>query len=76
MEVSGHTDNVGSASFNKRLSKQRALAVKNYLVSKGVEQDRIVAVGYGFEKPVASNDTPEGRQQNRRVEMKILNQNQ
>ncbi len=76
VEVSGHTDNVGSASFNKRLSKQRALAVKNYLVSKGVEQDRIVAVGYGFEKPVASNDTPEGRQQNRRVELKILNQNQ
>ncbi len=73
VEVSGHTDNVGSASYNKKLSKQRALAVKNYLVSRGVEQDRIVATGYGFEQPIAPNDTPEGRAQNRRVEMKILN---
>ena len=72
VEVSGHTDNVGSASYNKKLSKQRALAVKNYLVSKGIEQQRIVAVGYGFEQPVAGNTTPEGRAKNRRVEMKIL----
>ncbi len=75
IEVSGHTDNIGSAAVNKRLSKQRALAVKNYLVSRGIEQNRIVAEGYGFEQPIASNETAEGRAQNRRVELKILNSN-
>jgi outer membrane protein OmpA-like peptidoglycan-associated protein len=72
IEVSGHTDNVGSASVNKRISKSRALTVKNYLVSRGVEQDRIEYEGYGFEQPIATNDTPEGKAKNRRVEMKIL----
>jgi len=72
VEVSGHTDNVGSASINKKVSRTRALTVKNYLVSRGVEQDRIEYEGYGFEQPIAPNDTPEGREQNRRVEIKIL----
>jgi len=72
IEISGHTDNVGSASVNKRLSKERALTVKNYLVSRGVEQDRIEYQGYGYERPIAPNDTPEGRAKNRRVEMKIV----
>ncbi len=73
IEVSGHTDNVGSSALNKKLSKQRALTVKNYLVSRGVEDSRIEYEGYGFDQPIAPNDTPDGRAQNRRVEVKILN---
>lgn len=72
IEVSGHTDNVGSAAINKKISKSRALTVKNYLVSRGVEQDRIEYQGYGFDQPIAPNDTEEGRAKNRRVELKIL----
>lgn len=72
IEISGHTDNTGSASVNKRISKARALTVKNYIVSRGVEQDRIESKGYGFEQPIAPNDTKEGRAKNRRVEVKIL----
>lgn len=72
IEVSGHTDNVGSASVNKKISKSRALTVKNYIVSRGVEQDRIEFKGYGFDQPIAPNDTEEGRSKNRRVEVKIL----
>ena len=72
IEVSGHTDNTGSASLNKKLSKDRALTVKNYLVNKGIEDERITYAGYGFEQPIAPNDTPEGREQNRRVEIKVI----
>jgi outer membrane protein OmpA-like peptidoglycan-associated protein/tetratricopeptide (TPR) repeat protein len=72
IEVSGHTDNVGSASVNKRISKERALTVKNYLVNKGIEDERITYEGYGFDQPIAPNDTPEGREKNRRVEIKVL----
>ncbi|HAM99670.1 MAG TPA: flagellar motor protein MotB [Marinilabiliales bacterium] len=72
IEVSGHTDNVGSASVNKKISKERALTVRNYLISRGVEEDRVEYQGYGFDQPIASNDTPEGKAQNRRVEIKIL----
>ena len=68
IEVSGHTDNVGGNKKNKRLSQQRADAVRDYLVAKGIDASRIKAVGYGDERPIASNDTPEGRQQNRRIE--------
>jgi outer membrane protein OmpA-like peptidoglycan-associated protein/tetratricopeptide (TPR) repeat protein len=73
VEVSGHTDNIGSASVNKRISRERALSVKNYLVNKGIEEERILFEGYGFDQPIAPNDTPEGREKNRRVEVKILN---
>lgn len=73
IEVSGHTDNVGSASINKKISKSRALTVKNYLVSRGVLSDRVLYAGYGFDQPIAPNDTPEGRAKNRRVEIKVLN---
>lgn len=68
IEISGHTDNVGKKKANLKLSQKRADAVKKYLVSKGIDASRIDAVGYGDEKPVASNDTKEGRQKNRRIE--------
>ncbi len=68
IEISGHTDNVGNPKSNKALSEKRAQACRDYLISKGIEASRIEAVGYGDERPIASNDTPEGRQQNRRIE--------
>jgi outer membrane protein OmpA-like peptidoglycan-associated protein len=72
IEVSGHTDNVGQAARNKALSEKRAKAVRAYLIEKGITGDRIEAVGYGDAQPVASNDTEEGRQENRRIEAKEL----
>ncbi len=71
IEVSGHTDNVGGKAYNIKLSTQRAKAVADYLISKGIAADRIKYVGYGYSKPVASNDTAEGRKLNRRSEIKI-----
>jgi len=68
IEVSGHTDNVGNKRANKKLSQDRAEAVRAYLVSKGIDGARIKAIGYGDEKPIAPNDTPEGREKNRRIE--------
>jgi outer membrane protein OmpA-like peptidoglycan-associated protein len=72
IEVSGHTDNVGNPKSNKKLSQRRAQACRDYLISKGIDGGRIQAVGYGEERPVASNDTEEGRAQNRRIEAKEL----
>ncbi|MDR1865265.1 MAG: OmpA family protein [Bacteroidales bacterium] len=72
IEVSGHTDNVGSAAMNKKLSKNRALAVRNYLLSQGIVTDRVEYEGYGFDRPLMPNDTEEGRAVNRRVEIEIL----
>jgi OOP family OmpA-OmpF porin len=71
IEIGGHTDNVGSAAVNQRLSQQRAQAVRQYLVGKGVPAGRLRVVGYGASKPIASNDTPEGRAQNRRIEFTV-----
>ena len=68
IEISGHTDNVGDKKANKALSQKRADAVRDYLVSKGIDGARIKAVGYGDAKPAAPNTTPEGRQKNRRIE--------
>ncbi|MDO5679656.1 MAG: OmpA family protein [Pelistega sp.] len=68
----GHTDSVGSDAYNQRLSERRAASVKNYLVSKGVPADQIIASGKGESAPVASNATREGRAQNRRVEIEIV----
>ena len=68
LEISGHTDNAGKKAANKKLSQQRADAIRDYLVSKGIEAERIKAVGYGDEKPIAPNETSEGRQKNRRIE--------
>jgi OOP family OmpA-OmpF porin len=70
-EIAGHTDAIGSESFNTMLSQQRADAVRAYLMEKGVDGARLTAVGYGELEPVASNDTDEGRQANRRVEFRI-----
>ncbi len=70
--IEGHTDNVGSRAFNIKLSQQRAESVKNFLMEQGISGDRIITKGYGPDKPIAPNTTPEGRQKNRRVEFTIL----
>ena len=72
VEVSGHTDNVGGAAYNQKLSEARAKAVYDYFVANGVNADRLSYAGYGMERPIAPNDTPEGRQQNRRVELNLV----
>jgi outer membrane protein OmpA-like peptidoglycan-associated protein len=72
IEVSGHTDNTGSASLNKKLSRARALSVKRYLESQGIEENRIEYEGYGFDRPIAPNTTSDGRAQNRRVEIEVI----
>ncbi|MCB0738330.1 MAG: OmpA family protein [Bacteroidetes bacterium] len=72
IEVAGHTDDVGDDDANLTLSQKRANAVKDYLVKKGVAANRIVAKGYGEKEPVATNETPEGRAQNRRTEVRVL----
>jgi len=68
ISISGHTDNVGNARRNQRLSEARAQAVRDYLVEHGIDGGRIEAVGYGDQRPTASNDTEAGRRQNRRIE--------
>ena len=72
MTVTGHTDNVGAASYNLQLSERRAKSVADYLASLGVSRDRMRIMGFGFERPVAGNDTAESRSQNRRVEIHIV----
>jgi len=72
LKLAGYTDNVGGADYNLRLSRDRAQAVKTYLVSKGVQDSQIQAEGYGKEHPIASNKTAKGRQTNRRVEFTIF----
>ena len=70
--VEGHTDNVGSDGYNQSLSQQRAQSVKDALIRQGIDPNRIVAKGYGEAYPVVSNDSEAGRQQNRRVEVIVL----
>lgn len=70
--VEGHTDNIGNAEHNIKLSQQRAEAIVNYLTEKGIEPSRLQAKGYGFSKPIADNNTEEGRAMNRRTEIKII----
>jgi OmpA-OmpF porin, OOP family len=74
IEIAGHTDNVGSPESNMKLSADRANAVRDYLVKHGIAQARVVAKGYGETMPVADNDTPEGRQKNRRTEVRIISE--
>jgi outer membrane protein OmpA-like peptidoglycan-associated protein len=72
IEISGHTDNIGSEDFNQQLSSNRAKAVFDYLIQNKIESSRLTYKGYGFLQPLQSNETEEGRSQNRRTEIKIL----
>jgi hypothetical protein len=73
LEISGHTDNVGSLKANNKLSEDRAKSVVDYLVANGIDKGRLVSKGYGYSQPVAPNSTPDGREKNRRIEFKIIN---
>jgi outer membrane protein OmpA-like peptidoglycan-associated protein/tetratricopeptide (TPR) repeat protein len=72
LEISGHTDNVGSYRVNQKLSESRAKSVVNYMVSQGVSADRLEYKGYAFNQPIADNNTADGRAKNRRVEFKVI----
>ncbi len=72
LRVEGHTDDRGSDRYNQKLSQRRAESVRKYLVRKGIDPNRLIAVGYGESKPIADNNTKEGRSKNRRVEFTIL----
>ena len=72
VEVAGHTDSVGTDSYNQQLSERRAASVGNYLMSKGLLRDRFILVGAGETRPVASNETESGRALNRRVEITLV----
>lgn len=71
LKIGGYTDNTGSVAFNQQLSEERAESVKNSLISQGVSQERLESEGYGPQFPVASNDTEEGRAQNRRIALRV-----
>jgi OOP family OmpA-OmpF porin len=73
IEVAGHTDSVGTDSYNLDLSQRRAQSVRTYLIDAGVDSGNLTAKGYGEVQPVESNDTEEGREENRRVILRILN---
>jgi outer membrane protein OmpA-like peptidoglycan-associated protein/tetratricopeptide (TPR) repeat protein len=72
IEISGHTDNIGAAAYNKTLSENRAKSVVDYLIKNGINSNRLTYAGYGFDQPIAPNDTEDGRQQNRRTEFKVI----
>ncbi len=72
LKITGHTDNVGTVEHNMKLSKDRAQAVEDYLEAQGLDASRFIVIGFGPTRPVASNDTPEGKAKNRRVEFSIV----
>lgn len=72
VEIGGHTDNSGSPSYNQQLSEKRASAVQQYLISQGIPPKRLFAKGYGADRPIADNTSPEGRESNRRIEFKLV----
>jgi OmpA-OmpF porin, OOP family len=72
VKIKGHTDSTGTAAYNMKLSENRAKAVMEYLIKKGIDKDRLSAKGYGLTQPIASNDTKEGRAKNRRVELEPI----
>jgi outer membrane protein OmpA-like peptidoglycan-associated protein len=76
ISIEGHTDSDGSAKYNKKLSQRRADSVMSYLVEHGVDAERLVAVGFGKDKPIVENDTPENKEKNRRVEFLIVEQDE
>ena len=71
-EIGGHTDNVGKADYNQQLSEKRAKAVCDYLITKGVDASQLSFKGYGANTPIGDNATPEGRANNRRTELKVV----
>ncbi len=72
IEISGHTDNIGSELYNQQLSEERAKAVVDFLIAKGIDEDRLTYAGYGLTQPIATNETEDGRQMNRRTEFKVI----
>ncbi len=72
IEIGGHTDNIGSAEYNRKLSLNRSKSVYNYLTKNGINASRLSYKGYGFNVPLSDNDTEEGRALNRRTEFKII----
>jgi outer membrane protein OmpA-like peptidoglycan-associated protein len=72
VQIEGHTDSTGAAAYNQTLSENRAGSVRSYMIQRGVDANRLAAFGYGMTRPVADNDTPAGRAQNRRVEVLIV----
>lgn len=72
VEISGHTDSKGSDEYNLKLSQLRAKSVVDYIISKGIPANKLIAKGYGETQPIDTNETEEGRQNNRRVEFKVL----
>ncbi len=74
IQIEGHASSEGDAAHNQRLSDERARSVMAYLVKQGVPKDALIARGYGIDRPIATNDTPDGREKNRRVEFNILEQ--
>jgi outer membrane protein OmpA-like peptidoglycan-associated protein len=76
IQIGGHTDNTGDKETNYRISRDRALAVRDYLYTNfpDIQKDRLIAIGFGPDKPIASNATNEGRNKNRRVEFVVINQ--
>ena len=71
VQIAGHTDNRGGEAYNQQLSQQRAASVVAYLAKKGMAATRLSAAGFGYKKPIASNDTPDGMQKNRRIEFNV-----
>ncbi|WP_052378786.1 OmpA family protein [Polycyclovorans algicola] len=72
VEVGGHTDSRGAADYNQQLSERRAKSVRDYLVGNGIAENRLTTVGYGLERPIGDNETAEGQDRNRRVELRIV----
>ena len=75
LRVEGHTDNTGAKDHNVKLSGERALTIKKWLIEKGIAKERLIAVGFGPDKPIADNKTEDGKAQNRRTEFKIAELN-
>jgi outer membrane protein OmpA-like peptidoglycan-associated protein len=73
VEIEGHTSSEGGEAFNQKLSEDRANSVRTYMIGHGIDGTRIKTVGYGYSKPRASNDTEAGREQNRRIEIRVVN---
>lgn len=74
LQIEGHTDSIGSDAYNMKLSDRRANSVRQYLVNKGIDANRLVSVGYGESRPIATNKTAAGRAKNRRVEFNVIEQ--